>query len=90
VREIVNLILLGGNIDREGAGPWPVRGQPWPENLPPALYMNPADMRDRRLSEFDPIDITSFARDGSTPRVRLPRLWHTKRGTAASSATRPN
>jgi hypothetical protein len=31
--------------------------------------MNPADMSERELNDFDLIDITSFARDGSTRTV---------------------
>lgn len=34
-----------------------------------ALFMNPEDMRDRGLGEFDLVDITSLARDGSTRSV---------------------
>ena len=39
------------------------------KNLRTALFMNPEDMRDRGLGEFDLVDITSFARDGSTRSV---------------------
>jgi molybdopterin-dependent oxidoreductase alpha subunit len=39
------------------------------KNLRTALFMNADDMRDRGLAEFDLIDITSFARDGSTRSV---------------------
>jgi molybdopterin-dependent oxidoreductase alpha subunit len=39
------------------------------KNLRTALFMNADDMRERGLGEFDPIDITSFARDGSTRTV---------------------
>src|SRR6202011_1947868 len=39
------------------------------KNLRTALFMNAEDMRDRGLKEFDLIDITSFARDGSTRSV---------------------
>ena len=39
------------------------------KNLRTVLFMNAADMADRGLAEFDLIDITSFARDGSTRTV---------------------
>jgi molybdopterin-dependent oxidoreductase alpha subunit len=39
------------------------------KNLRTALFMNVDDMRERGLDEFDLIDITSFARDGSTRTV---------------------
>ncbi len=39
------------------------------KNLRTLLFMNPADMSDRGLTEFDLIDVTSFARDGSTRTV---------------------
>lgn len=39
------------------------------KNLRTLLFMNKADMADRGLDEFDLIDITSFARDGSTRTV---------------------
>ena len=39
------------------------------KNLRTLLFMNPADMSERGLEEFDLIDITSFARDGSTRTV---------------------
>jgi molybdopterin-dependent oxidoreductase alpha subunit len=39
------------------------------KNLRTALFMNVEDMRERGLDEFDLIDITSFARDGSTRSV---------------------
>ncbi|MDT4997988.1 MAG: hypothetical protein QOK12_93 [Mycobacterium sp.] len=39
------------------------------KNLRTALFMSADDMRDRGLEEFDLIDITSFARDGSTRSV---------------------
>jgi anaerobic selenocysteine-containing dehydrogenase len=39
------------------------------KNLRTALFMNAQDMRERGLREFDLIDITSFARDGSTRSV---------------------
>jgi molybdopterin-dependent oxidoreductase alpha subunit len=39
------------------------------KNLRTALFMHVDDMRERGLDEFDLIDITSFARDGSTRTV---------------------
>jgi anaerobic selenocysteine-containing dehydrogenase len=39
------------------------------KNIRTILFMHPEDMRDRELEEFDLIDITSFARDGSTRSV---------------------
>jgi anaerobic selenocysteine-containing dehydrogenase len=39
------------------------------KNLRTVLFMNEADMAERGLAEFDLIDITSFARDGSTRTV---------------------
>jgi molybdopterin-dependent oxidoreductase alpha subunit len=53
------------------------------KNLRTALFMNPADMRDRGLNEFDLIDITSFARDGSTRSVYGYRAvaYNTPRGS---------
>ncbi|WP_234443398.1 FdhF/YdeP family oxidoreductase [Streptomyces sp. NRRL B-24484] len=36
------------------------------KNLRTLVFMNPDDMRERGLGEFDPVDITSTARDGST------------------------
>ncbi len=39
------------------------------KNLRTLLFMNTADMAERGLTEFDLIDITSFARDGSTRTV---------------------
>jgi molybdopterin-dependent oxidoreductase alpha subunit len=39
------------------------------KNLRTLLFMNPADMKERGLDEFDLIDITSYARDGSTRTV---------------------
>ena len=39
------------------------------KNLRTLLFMNPKDMADRGLAEFDLIDITSHARDGSTRSV---------------------
>jgi anaerobic selenocysteine-containing dehydrogenase len=53
------------------------------KNLRTALFMNVDDMRDRGLSEFDLIDITSFARDGSTRSVYGYRVvaYNTPRGS---------
>ncbi len=39
------------------------------KNLRTLLFMNSADMAERGIAEFDLIDITSFARDGSTRTV---------------------
>ncbi|MGA1058708.1 MAG: formate dehydrogenase, partial [Phycisphaerales bacterium] len=39
-------------------------------NLRTLVFMNEADMRERGLAKFDLVDITSFARDGSTREVR--------------------
>jgi anaerobic selenocysteine-containing dehydrogenase len=39
------------------------------KNLRNALLMNADDLRERGLGEFDLVDITSFARDGSTRSV---------------------
>ncbi|MDQ4501294.1 FdhF/YdeP family oxidoreductase [Sinomonas sp. ASV322] len=36
------------------------------KNLRTLVFMNREDMAERGLGEFDPVDITSFARDGST------------------------
>ncbi|MEU9286666.1 FdhF/YdeP family oxidoreductase [Streptomyces sp. NPDC048275] len=36
------------------------------KNLRTLVFMNKDDMRERGLSEFDPVDITSTAKDGST------------------------
>ncbi|MFB7470689.1 FdhF/YdeP family oxidoreductase [Kitasatospora sp. NPDC056184] len=36
------------------------------KNLRTLVFLNPDDMRERRLAEFDPVDITATARDGST------------------------
>ena len=53
------------------------------KNLRTALFMNADDMRDRGLKEFDLIDITSFARDGSTRSVYGYRAlaYNTPRGS---------
>ncbi|WP_030397252.1 FdhF/YdeP family oxidoreductase [Kitasatospora purpeofusca] len=36
------------------------------KNLRTLIFMNPDDIRARHLAEFDPVDITATARDGST------------------------
>lgn len=36
------------------------------KNLRTLVFMNRDDMRERGISEFDPVDITSTAKDGST------------------------
>lgn len=36
------------------------------KNLRTLIFLNSADMRERGLSEFDPVDITSTAKDGTT------------------------
>ncbi len=36
------------------------------KNLRTLVFMNRQDMRERGLAEFDPVDITATARDGST------------------------
>lgn len=53
------------------------------KNLRTALFMNPEDIRERGLNEFDLIDITSFARDGSTRSVYGYRAvaYNTPRGS---------
>ena len=53
------------------------------KNLRTALFMNIDDMRDRGPNEFDLIDITSFARDGSTRSVYGYRVvaYNTPRGS---------
>ena len=53
------------------------------KNLRTALFMNADDMRERGLDEFDLVDITSFARDGSTRSVYGYRAvaYNTPRGS---------
>ena len=53
------------------------------KNLRTALFMNVEDMRERGLDEFDLIDVTSFARDGSTRSVYGYRVvaYNTPRGS---------
>ncbi|WP_280684698.1 FdhF/YdeP family oxidoreductase [Kitasatospora sp. MAA19] len=36
------------------------------KNLRTLVFLNPDDMRERGIAEFDPVDITSTAKDGST------------------------
>lgn len=40
------------------------------KNLRTLVFMNAEDMRERRLNKFDLVDITSFAKDGSTRSVQ--------------------
>ncbi len=40
------------------------------KNLRTLIFMNAADMRERGLEQFDEVDITSIARDGSTRSLR--------------------
>ncbi len=40
------------------------------KNLRTLVFMNRDDMRDRDLEKYDLVDITSFAKDGSTRSVR--------------------
>jgi anaerobic selenocysteine-containing dehydrogenase len=53
------------------------------KNLRTALFMHADDMRERGLAQFDLIDITSFARDGSTRSVYGYRAvtYNTPRGS---------
>jgi molybdopterin-dependent oxidoreductase alpha subunit len=53
------------------------------KNLRTALFMHADDMRERGLKEFDLIDITSFARDGTTRSVYGYRAiaYNTPRGS---------
>jgi molybdopterin-dependent oxidoreductase alpha subunit len=53
------------------------------KNIRTILFMHPDDMRDRELGEYDLIDITSFARDGSTRSVHGYRAiaYDTPRGS---------
>jgi anaerobic selenocysteine-containing dehydrogenase len=54
-------------------------------NLRTAIFMNTEDMRERRIEEFDLIDITSIAKDGSRRSVYGYRAvaYDTPRGSAA-------
>ena len=40
------------------------------KNLRTLVFMNADDMRERGLEKYDLVDITSFAKDGSTRSVR--------------------
>jgi anaerobic selenocysteine-containing dehydrogenase len=40
------------------------------KNLRTLIFMNEEDMRERGLGKYDLIDVTSFAKDGSTRSVR--------------------
>ena len=54
-------------------------------NLRTLVFMNADDMRERGIAEFDPVDITSTARDGSTRSVQgyLAVPYNIPRGCAA-------
>lgn len=55
------------------------------KNLRTLIFMNAADMRDRGLGEFDEVDITSTAKDGSTRCLRRYKVvpYDIPRGCAA-------
>jgi len=55
------------------------------KNLRTLVFMNADDMRERGLSEFDPVDITSTAKDGSTRSLNgfLAVAYDMPRGCAA-------
>ncbi|MFC1402594.1 MULTISPECIES: FdhF/YdeP family oxidoreductase [Streptacidiphilus] len=55
------------------------------KNLRTLIFMNPDDMRERDIAEFDPVDVTSTARDGSTRSLRgyLAVPYDIPRGCAA-------
>ncbi|MFJ7244163.1 FdhF/YdeP family oxidoreductase [Kitasatospora sp. NPDC098652] len=55
------------------------------QNLRTLVFLNPDDMRERGIAEFDPVDITSTARDGSTRSVHgyLAVPYDIPRGCAA-------
>ncbi|MFE3101613.1 FdhF/YdeP family oxidoreductase [Nocardia tengchongensis] len=55
------------------------------ENLRTLVFMNAEDMADRRLREFDEVDITSIARDGSTRTLQRYKVipYDIPRGCAA-------
>ncbi|MGW4766691.1 FdhF/YdeP family oxidoreductase [Nocardia sp. NPDC004278] len=55
------------------------------ENLRTLVFMNPDDMRERGLSEFDKVDITSVANDGSKRSVQKYQVipYDIPRGNAA-------
>ena len=54
------------------------------KNLRTLVFMNPEDMRERGLEKYDLVDITSFAKDGSTRSVRGYRAlpYNLPRGSA--------
>ena len=55
------------------------------KNLRTLVFMNKDDMRERGVEQFDPVDITSTARDGSTRSVHgyLAVSYDFPRGCAA-------
>ncbi len=55
------------------------------KNLRTLIFMNAEDMRERGLSEFDEVDITSIARDGSTRKLNRYKVipYDIPRGCAA-------
>ncbi|MFG2821583.1 FdhF/YdeP family oxidoreductase [Kitasatospora sp. NPDC048365] len=55
------------------------------KNLRTLVFMNPDDLRERGITEFDPVDITATARDGSTRSVHgyLAVPYDIPRGCAA-------
>ncbi|AUG81372.1 formate dehydrogenase [Kitasatospora sp. MMS16-BH015] len=55
------------------------------KNLRTLVFMNPDDMRERGVGEFDPVDITATAKDGSTRSVQgyLAVPYDIPRGCAA-------
>ncbi|WP_307624317.1 FdhF/YdeP family oxidoreductase [Streptomyces sp. V3I7] len=54
------------------------------KNLRTLVFMNADDMRERGITEFDPVDITSHARDGSTRQLNgfLAIPYNVPRGNA--------
>lgn len=62
------------------------------ENLRTLVFMNQDDMRERGLSELDPVDITSTAKDGSHRHLKgyLAIPYDIPRGCAAGSRVRSN
>ena len=54
------------------------------KNLRTFVFMNKDDMRDRGLNKYDLVDLTSFAKDGSTRYVRGYRAipYNLPRGSA--------
>ena len=55
------------------------------KNLRTLIFMNDEDMEQRGLAKYDPVDVTSFAKDGSTRVVRGYRAipYNIPRGSAA-------